>query len=84
MQTVDRKENRNWDIDALMELPEIQAVLDERQVLLSEFRRRFTSEWVKKEGSGELPDVGWLNEEYNARIRELRARIREVAEAHQR
>ena len=81
MQTVERESRKTWDTDALLELPEMKVALDEFRNFQADFRRELWLAFLETDDD-ELPDVRPLNEKYDSHLRDLKERIRAIAEAN--
>ena len=70
-----------YDLDALVELPEMKTVLDE----IREVNRAILVEMIKvwdKTPKDQIPDMELIDLKYDPRLKELRKRVNEIARAH--
>ena len=70
-----------YDLDALVELPEMKTVLDE----IREVNRAILVEMIKvwdKTPKDQIPDMEYIDLKYDPRLDKLRKRVNEIARAH--
>lgn len=81
MQTVERDSRKTWDTDALLELPEMRAKLQQLRETMQAMRAEM---WITMIDApeDEYPDVEEVDRKYRPELKRLISEVREIAKAN--
>ena len=81
MQTVERDGRKTWDTDALLELPEMRAKLQQLRETMRAMRAEM---WITMIDApeDEYPNVEEVDRKYRPELKRLISEVREIAKAN--
>ena len=81
MQTIEREGRKTWDTDALLELPEMRAKLQQLRETMQAMRAEM---WITMIDApeNEYPDVEEVDRKYRPELKRLISEVREIAKAN--